>query len=171
MKTVRNLLIIALALLLQSTVMGRYDIRGVAPDLALLALIYIASTSSATESIFLGFLIGFFQDVYTPEYLGANAFTMSLIGFLLGFLRERFTVENISVRFIVTFLVCIVHDVMYFSLYAKFDYALAGGLLLRQSLGGALYTSLLSIALIRIWEWAESGGLIAVIDELLGSGR
>ena len=105
MKTLRNILFIAFALLMQSTLIGRIEIFGTRPDLALLVLIFIANQSNPVECILYGFFIGFLQDVYTPEYLGYNAFTMSLIAFLLGVLKESLTVENYSVRLFTTFMV------------------------------------------------------------------
>ena len=60
MKIVRNVLIIALALLLQSTLFGRFTIWGVKPDLAMLVLIFLVSSSGQVESVLYGFFIGFF---------------------------------------------------------------------------------------------------------------
>ncbi len=112
MKIIRNILIIALALLLQSTLFGRFSVWGIRPDLTMLVLILLVIDSGPVESVLYGFFIGFIQDVYTPEFLGFNSFTMSLMAFLLDNIKERLTVENYSVKALVTFTACTVHDII-----------------------------------------------------------
>ena len=121
MKIIRNVLIIVLALLLQSTLLVRFSIWDVKPDLAILVLIFLVSSSGQVESILYGFFIGFIQDVYSPEVLGINAFTMSLMGFFLDICKERFAVENYLVKAVVAFIFCIVHDIIFLSFYTRFD--------------------------------------------------
>jgi rod shape-determining protein MreD len=171
MKTLRNILFIAFALLMQSTLIGRIEIFGTRPDLALLVLIFIANQSNPVECILYGFFIGFLQDVYTPEYLGYNAFTMSLIAFLLGVLKESLTVENYSVRLFTTFIACIIHDIVYLIFYTQFDLSVIRQLLIWEYLTGAVYTSALAFVFIKTWEWVQNGGLFVVVRELLGDRR
>ncbi len=171
MKTLRNILLIVLALLVQSSLPGKLGIYGVQPDLALLVLIFLSNGSSPATVIFYGFFIGFLQDVYTPEYLGYNAFTMSLMAFLLSIMKERLTVENYSVKFLSTFIICLVHDGLYLSLYTQFDLSILMSLFIRESVATAVYTSVLAVMFIRAWEWAQSGGLVFVIQKLFGSRR
>ena len=66
MKIFRNILIIVLALLLQSTFWGRFTIFGARPDLAMLVLILLVSRSGQVESVLYGFFIGFWEDL--PDY-------------------------------------------------------------------------------------------------------
>ncbi|HUT63088.1 MAG TPA: rod shape-determining protein MreD, partial [Anaerolineae bacterium] len=87
MKIIRNILLIALALLLQSVLIGRLDMYGIRPDLSMIVLIFLANESRPVEIIIYGFFIGFIQDVYTPEYLGYNAFSMSLIAYFLSMMK------------------------------------------------------------------------------------
>ena len=171
MKYIRNILLITLALLVQSTLVGRFDIMGVRPDLALLVLLFIVKYSEPSESIMYGFLIGFLQDIYTPEYLGFNALTMSFMAFLLGFVKERVTVEKGIVHFLVIFSACIVHDSIFLSFYAHFNFTHLGTLFLTTALPGAAYTSVLSLITVMLWDWAEHGGLSLVIRQLMGYQR
>lgn len=171
MVIVRNILIIIIVLLVQSTVFGRMNIFGVRPDLAMLILIFIAAGAEPAESIFYGFFIGFIQDVYTPEYLGFNTLTMSLIGFSLGIVKETLTVENYLVKTLVTLVACIFHDLLYLSLYTIFDFSLLLKLFLKNSLPGALYTSILAFLSIVAYEWVSGGGLKGVIRELTTGRR
>ncbi len=167
MKTIRNILLIALALMVQSTWIGRFDIYGIRPDLALVALIFISGEAGTVELIVYGFLIGFLQDVYSPEYLGYNAFAMSISGFLLGSIRERLTVENNLVKVFTTLFVCAVHDMIYLMLYTKFEFSIIVSLFIRESLPGAVFTAVLAVLLLKIWDWAQKGGLAVVVRELL----
>ena len=171
MKTIKNILLIALVLLIQSTIMGRFDLFGVRPDLGMLILLYIANSSGSSESVWYGFMIGFLQDVYTPEYLGFNTFTMSIIGYLLGFVNERVTMEKIPVRIVVTLFACILHDLLFVSLYTHLDLSLAFNLYVFTGFLGAVYTTVLSVLFITVLEWAEKGGLLIIVNELLANRR
>ena len=118
-----------------------------------------------------GFFIGFLQDVYSPEFLGANAFTMSLMGFLLDFGKERLTVEKYFVKAAVTFSVCILHDIIFLSLYTKFNGYIILNLFIKESLLGAVYTSLLLVIIVMVWEWTTRGGFGYVIQGFFGNRR
>jgi len=168
MQVVRNILLIVLALLVQSTFGTRMEIMGARPDFALLVLMLLASRGNTVTSIMYGFIIGFLQDVYSPEFLGANAFAMSLMGFILGEFRERLAVENTGVKFVSTFVAILVHDTVYLSLYSRFEFSVTWTLFVRMSLACALYTAVLGVVLVGIWHWLERGGFFSVVRELLG---
>ena len=167
MATVRNVLFIILALLLQSTVFGRFDIHGARPDFGMLALVIIVGAVSGEAGILYGFFIGFLQDVYTPEYLGYNAFTMSLMGFFLGILKETIAVENIYVRIAVTFAACLVHDILYLSFYTVFHFPLMLRLIVREGAGGAACTAALALVFLSGYGFIVGGGPRNVIRHLL----
>ena len=171
MKIIRNILFIAFALLIQATVVGRIAIFDVRPDFALLVLILLAAYSGTVEIILYGFFIGFLQDVYNPEFLGFNAFTMSVMGFFLDVIKEHLSVENYTVRMIATLIVCLVHDVIYLLISTHFDFSIFIQMFIRQSLPGAVYTLVLAIIFIRSWEWVVNGGLFVVVQEFFGIRR
>ena len=171
MKYIRNILIIALALLAQSTVFGRFTVLGVRPDLPILVLIFLVNGSGHAESIIYGFLIGFLQDVYSPEFLGINSFIMSLMAYILDNVRERLTIENFSVKTGEAFLACIVHDILLLSFYTGMEVSIMQNLFFRESLPGAVYTSGLLFIAIVVWDFGVSGGLNFVIQGLFGSRR
>jgi len=168
MTVVRNILLIALALMIQSTWIGKLDLYGIRPDMAMIALILLSSETGTVALIVYGFFTGFIQDVYTPEYLGYNAFTMSIMGFLLGTIRERLTVENYLVKVVATLFACAMHDLVYLTLYTKFELSLLVSLFIRESIPGVVFTAVLAVLILKIWEWAIKGGLQGVLRELLG---
>jgi rod shape-determining protein MreD len=171
MKIIRNVLIIVLALLLQSTLLVRFSFWDIKPDLAMMVLLFLVSSSGQMESVLYGFLIGFIQDVYSPEALGINSFTMSLIGFSLDICKERFAVENYSVKIVVAFIACIVHDIIFLSFYTKFDSVILLKLFIRQSLPGAVYTSCLLIIIVMVWQRLLNGGFDFIVQGLFGYRR
>jgi len=171
MKPIRNILLIALALLIQSTFFGKLDLFGVRPDLALIVMIFLAGESRASELILYGFLIGFLQDVYSPEYLGYNAFSMSLTAFFLDLIKERLTVENYTVRLFTTLVACLLHDAVYLALVTSFETATLVSLFFRESFPGAIYTAVLAVFIVTVWKWAQAGGLFDVVWEIMGNGR
>ncbi len=171
MSVVRNILLIALALLLQSTVGLRIAIMGVRPDLAFLMLLLIAERSTTVQAVCYGFFIGFLQDIYSPEYLGYNSFAMSLAGYLLGEMKERFAVEHTAVKITAILVTLLVHDVVYLAFNTSFAFGPALNVFIRQSLPGAVYTALAGVVAVKVWKWLEQGGLFVVVRELMESGR
>jgi len=171
MNYVRNILIIALALLAQSTIFGRFAIMGVRPDLPMLVLILLVNGSGHVESILYGFMIGFIQDVYSPEFLGMNSFIMSLMAYILDNVKEHFTIENFSVKTGEAFLACIIHDIVLLSFYTGMDISIMQNIFIRESLPGAVYTSGLLFVAVVVWDFGVSGGLNFVIQGLFGSRR
>lgn len=171
MHIIRNILCIALGLMLQSTLAGRMEIFGVRPDIGILVLVLIAGSVSTAEATLYGFLIGFVQDAYSPEYLGSNALAMSLTGFMLGMFREMIAVENCGMKAAITLLVCLVHDLVYLAFYTKLDLSLYASLFITGSLAGAAYTAFLAFLVIAAYEWSVGGGLRVVLRELTGFRR
>lgn len=144
---------------------------GFQPDFAMIALVFIAESTGFVQCILFGFAIGFFQDVYSPEYLGYNSLTMSVLAFILAFIRERLTTENFSVRLLMIFITCLLHDLIYLSMYAGFDFAILFNIYVWNSIIGAAYTSVLAMVLISLRKWLKSGGLHIAVNEIVGYRR
>lgn len=161
----------ALALLVQGTMFGRFELFGLRPDLALLCLLVIVQDTGGAKAILYGFLIGFAQDVYSPELLGYNAVAMSVTAYFIDVTKERFTVENYSVSFIVTISACILHDLLYLVFYTSFEVPVFISLFIKESLPGAVYTSAIAVVVIRVREWLRAGGFFGVLQELCRTER
>lgn len=171
MQTIRNILLAILALLLQSTVAEHVTLFGFRPDMAMIAIVFIAESTGFVPCILFGFAIGFFQDVYSPEYLGYNALTMSVLAYILAFIRERLTTENFSVRLLMIFIACLLHDLIYLSMYAGFDFAVMFNIYVWNSIVSAAYTSVLAMIIISLRRWLKSGGLHFAVNEIVGYRR
>jgi rod shape-determining protein MreD len=143
MKTTRNVLLIILALFLQSSWTNAISLWEVKPDLVVLILVFVGITSGQIEATILGFFSGFLIDVYNPEWMGVNTLSNSLIGFAVGYSRMGIVAEDIQVQATILFISSLMRDLIYFICYTFPDPLQALYLVLRYGLGTAVYTALL----------------------------
>jgi rod shape-determining protein MreD len=151
----RNILLIFLALFLQTSWVDAISILGITPDLVLIVLVFVGITRGQIEATALGFLSGLLLDIYNPEWMGVNALANSLIGFAVGYTRIGIVAEDIQVQAAILFVATLVHDIIYFIFYAISNALNIFFLILQQGLGTALYTTvlgiLISLALTRLF--------------------
>lgn len=144
------MLLVILALVVQSTFAEKLSIFGIKPDLILIVLAYIGIFRGQIEGTLLGFAAGFLQDVYSPGHFGVNALAKSLIGFGVGYGHGRVVTENFAAQALIIFSATLVHDTIYFLFYSGGDLGYSLVLIFRYGLPTAIYTALLGIALIRL---------------------
>jgi rod shape-determining protein MreD len=113
-KILRMVLIFGVALILQSTLVRLLAIEGIQPDLILVALFFVALMEGSYQATIAGFCVGLVQDLYSPETLGLNALSKSLVGFALGFCRRGVFVEGLMPRTFILFAAVLLHDLIYF---------------------------------------------------------
>jgi rod shape-determining protein MreD len=82
--TLIGTLILAVAVLLQSTLLTRISIQGVKPDLALIVLVFLALRRGSMTGQVTGFLSGLAVDALSLSPLGFQAFIRTVLGFLYG---------------------------------------------------------------------------------------
>lgn len=145
MKTARNILLVILALFLQSSWTNAIAIWEIKPDLVVLVLVFVGITSGQIEATILGFFSGFLIDVYNPEWMGVNALANSLIGFAVGYSRVGVVAEDIQVQAAILFLASLIRDFIYFVCYTFPNPVEALLQILRYGLGTAFYTAILGI--------------------------
>lgn len=143
MKTARNILLIILALFLQTSWTNVISLWDIKPDLVIIVLVFIGITSGQIEAIVLGFFSGFLMDVYNPEWMGMNALSNSIIGFAVGYSRVGVVAEDIQVQTTILFVASLMRDLIYFLCYTFPDPVQALYLILRYGLGTAVYTAVL----------------------------
>lgn len=141
MGIVRNILLIALALLLQTSWVHEIAIFGITPDLVLLVLVYIGISGGQIEGTAFGFISGFLLDVYDPEAMGINTLTNSIVGFAVGYSRIGVAAEELRVQALLLFLAGMLHDLIYFTLYSIATPQPILSSVLRYGLGTAFYTA------------------------------
>ena len=145
----RHLLYLALAFVLQSTWLHHLQIAEILPDLVLMVIVFVALLSGHLEATILGFLAGLCQDAYTPADLGLNALAKSLLGFGVGAAREGLLAEAVQVQVGVLVVAVLVHDLVYYAGSSSNSLGEVPHLMLRISLGRALYTG--AIGLVVAW--------------------
>ena len=141
----RRLLLLVLAFVLQSTWVHHLQIGEVLPDLVLMVVVFAALLSGHLEATVLGFLAGFCQDAYTPADLGLNALAKSVVGFAVGAGRTGLMVEAVQVQVAVLMAAVLVHDLIYYAGSSSNTLGEVPQLMLRVSLGRALYTGVLGL--------------------------
>jgi rod shape-determining protein MreD len=142
-KALRAVLIFAVALVLQSTLVRLLAVEGIEPDLILLALFFIALMEGSYAATIAGFCVGLVQDLYAPQTLGLNALSKSLIGFALGFCQRGVFVEGLISRSLILFAAVLLHDLIYFIVALWPDIGAGFSRIFFVGLPTALYTAIL----------------------------
>ena len=147
MRVARNILLIILALFLQTSWVRALSIAGMTPDLVLLVLVFIGITGGQIEATIFGFVSGFLLDIYTPESMGVNALANSLVGFAVGYGRIGVVAEDLQVQALILLVAGLLHDLIYFTLESLSDPLNIFYLMVRYGLGTAFYTACLGTVL------------------------
>jgi len=87
---------------------------GVVPDLLMLALFFLALKTGQMPAVWVGFLLGLAQDLFSPSILGQNALSKCVAGFFAGFFNERMMRVDIMVQLILLFVTFLLNDSVYF---------------------------------------------------------
>ncbi|SHK60975.1 rod shape-determining protein MreD [Desulforamulus aeronauticus] len=144
MRTIIFLLLIILAMLLQSTFFSFLQVAGVKPDLILMLVVFNGFLRGSREGAFLGFLAGLLQDVFTGNYIGINAITKMLAGYLVGLAEARFYKESVVIVSLVTFFAAILNQLAYYILLFYLDILVSpSSAIVGVVLPSAIYTTLL----------------------------
>jgi len=109
-------IIIALALLLQTTVFSWFDFYGAKPDLILITVIFASFRKGALRGAMVGFWGGLAEDLASGGLLGINAFVKVLTGYILGSVRRKFDYRNKLFQSISVLIVSGLTQIMFFSL-------------------------------------------------------
>jgi len=87
--------LIALAIVLQSTLLHWVAVRGVIPDLGLIVLVFVAIRRGSMTAQLSGFASGVVEDVLSLSPLGFHAFIRTVVGFLYGLTEGSIFVDPI----------------------------------------------------------------------------
>jgi len=139
------LLLLGVALLLQTTILEQVAVIGVKPDLVMLLTILNGFLLGTREGAFLGFAGGLIEDLLVGSYIGLNALSLMAAGYLAGAVGVRLNREHTSVAVGVTFISVMTGLIVYYLLslflgiYIPVFFAL-----FRVALPTAFYTALLA---------------------------
>lgn len=83
------LLMLAVALFLQVTLLNFISVFGVKPDLILIIVVFNAFLKGSREGALIGFLGGLFEDLAIGSYIGMNALSAMAVGYLVGLSESK----------------------------------------------------------------------------------
>lgn len=83
------------SVILQSTVMQNFAIKGVIPDISLILLVFFSYQQGSMVGQINGFISGMVQDFLSIAPLGLNAVVRTTVGFLYGLLKGKVFVDPI----------------------------------------------------------------------------
>jgi len=140
-RTLRVALIIAAALVLQTT-LARFLVRGsLGVDLVLVAVVYISLTSGPTVGVLSGTAAGLAQDALASGIVGIGGLAKTIVGFLTGTIGTAFIVTQSVPRFLVFFVATVIEMAIIAGFRALVDPGPVGvgiGAIVAQAFGNAL---------------------------------
>ncbi|MFC2075658.1 rod shape-determining protein MreD [candidate division KSB1 bacterium] len=163
MKILGTLALIIIALILHTTLFDLIAIGGVRPDLLLIILVLLSLRGGSITGTLVGFIIGFFQDLYSPEMFGLNALTKSIVGYLLGLNKDRVYWGSFPVQAQIIFFSVLFHDFAYFLIYSFYSVSTFLRFMLVQALPTALYSAVIGPVVYKLF------GLIGRVERDNGS--
>jgi rod shape-determining protein MreD len=151
---VKWVLVFMVSLILQTSFVPVIAIAGVKPDLLLIALFFFSVKYGVMPGIFVGFVLGLGQDLYSPSLLGQNALVKTVTGAFIGLFNERMMRSDPLIKTVLLLLAFLIHDSIFFIIQIV---KLGGPLstlflgLLTKCLPRALYSIAVAV-LFYIWE-------------------
>ncbi len=142
MKHIFYIVILVVAVVMQITIIDVLSIKGISPDLVLIALCFVALRGDRYEITALGFLAGLLLDSIGPGILGANALAKSLSGFLAVTLFSVKSIHHLYELAGVFIIIALVNSfVMHFVIFVGHHFFWA--LLFSKSIPSLVYTIVL----------------------------
>lgn len=124
------------------------------PDLALIGLVFLIRYVSSNEYLFLAFLIGFFQDIFSSNLMGVHMLINVSATYLILFLY----LEIVSVTFLINIILILFMLVVKFVLtllLGKIFFSISFIQYFKQSVGDMIYTLILGPTLILCISWVK----------------
>jgi len=111
---------IAVAVVLQTTILQALPYVTVVPDVLLVLCVYLGLYHHSVGGAVGAFILGYLEDSVSGSAAGLNAFAMSLIFLLIYLTSRRLWVENVVSQVVVVFLAALVKAAAVTSLLAVF---------------------------------------------------
>lgn len=157
--TLYGSLVVAGIAILQSTILRFVEIAGVAPDLALVVLVFVANKNGRMTGQIVGFVAGVVLDVMGLAPLGFYAVIYTLTGAVFGITRGKMFVDPIFIPVVLTVVASLLKGLFALLITALFSIeALRGQVLAADYLIEIVYTGLLGpvvFALLGLATWLQ----------------
>jgi len=129
------------------------DIKGVAPDFSIIALVMLSLAAGAGPATVGGFLVGLVQDLSNPMLLGLQALIKSTLGYSLGSIRGRLVFGMPLVEGLVVAIAVFAHDFFFLLVQSSLSEEQFLLPLLTRSIPVAVYSALVGIPVMRMAEF------------------
>ncbi len=142
-------LFVLLVLILDLTLFRRIKIWGIAPDSTTLVIVYVALGLGAVAGSLFAFLVGLAELSILSTSMTSMPLAATIVGFLVGKYGTKIMYESYLVQIVIVFFSVLVLDLV------NFAWMSPSGLvpsLLRFSLGAAVYTALVGVAIAAVVE-------------------
>lgn len=152
MKSVRDVVVLIVAMILQATFLYRFEIAGIRPDLLVAFVVYLGWMRGPIAGAAGGFLVGLIQDLDAPGPLGLNALSKTIVGFAVAKAGFRVHRASVGVRFAFFLFAMLAHDIVYFAAASLGDIGLFLKQMLTIALPSALYTAVVVLLILALVE-------------------
>ncbi len=124
--TLFTVLFMAIAIVLQSTVLGRIAIGGVRPDLALIILVFASLRRGSMVGQLSGFASGILEDLMSVSPLGFHPLMRAVIGYLYGIFAGNVFVDPFLMPMVLTVIATLIKGLLSGLIASVFGIASAG---------------------------------------------
>jgi rod shape-determining protein MreD len=106
-------LVFVVSLILQTSFVPVITIAGIKPDLLIISLFFFSIKYGIMPGIFVGFVLGLGQDLYSPSLLGQNALAKTVAGAFIGLFNERMMRSDPLIKTVLLLVVFLIHDALF----------------------------------------------------------
>ena len=141
--------------ILQTSFVPSLAVFGAKPDLIMIILFFFSIRYGVMPGLFMGFLLGLTQDLYSPAILGQNALTKTLVGACIGLFNEKLMRTDPIVKTIILFLMFIVNDSIFLIILIvknTLNFSILIPELFFKTIPRALYSVIIA-ALFYVWDF------------------
>ncbi|MBI1319352.1 MAG: rod shape-determining protein MreD [Candidatus Hydrogenedens sp.] len=90
-----------------------FTVRGVAPDLVLLLVVYFGLVDGEERAMLTGVVGGIYQDVASSAVLGHHVLCAVIVGYAVGRLSTRLITDHPAIRALLVLAAGVMHGVLY----------------------------------------------------------
>ena len=142
-------LFVLLVLILELTLFRKIEIWGMAPDSTTLIIVYVALGLGPVIGCLLGFLIGVASLAILSTSMTSMPLAATVVAFLVGRYATKIMYESYLIQIVIVFFAVLILDLVNFVWLSQGGFV--GGLW-RFSIGTAVYTAVVGVALVAIVE-------------------
>jgi rod shape-determining protein MreD len=141
---------VLLAFLGENVLAPLIDIRGIAPDFTVVAIVLLAMAEGARAGALGGLALGIVQDLSVPTLLGLHALCKTLLGVIIGRARGHLVFGIVLVEGLLLFAAALGHDTLFLLIQSRQQSEAFLGPWFAEALPTALYTAVVGLPLLRL---------------------